>query len=399
MRGRTPKRAVPAVVVGGSLNGLGVVRSLARGGVPVVLVETTRQCPAAWSRHCAFFRVRSLWGAELIDALELLASNLGCRPALILTRDESVLTVSAARARIEPLYRIDLPAEEMVNALADKAAFDALAVRENFPVPRSRTLSRDADLSSLSELAPPIVLKPADKSLVLAGMVERTVRADSIPQAQAAAARMLNHAPSLIAQEWVDGPDTEILFSLFACDRDANLIGIFPGRKLVCSPPSVGTTALCAAAPEVAEELYRHTRYFVERVGYRGLGSLEFKRDTNSGRLIIIEPTVGRTDWQEEIATICGVNLPLRAYNAALGAGVQATCDVSFPPYAWRSERQFAVPMNLVTARTRIVDGYFRWSDPLPAIYYYGHERVAMRVWRRAIRMTRRAFSHPIEAH
>jgi D-aspartate ligase len=399
MRGPTSVRSVPAVVVGGNLNGLGVVRSLARGGVSVVVLESTRRCPAAWSRHCAYVRARSLEGAQLIDALVRLASELDCRPALILTSDESVLAVSAARLQIEPLYRIDLPSPAMVDALADKVGFQSLALREGFPVPRTQTLSGEADLDRIGELEPPVIIKPADKTLVLAGVVERTVCADTIAQARAAAAHMLTRAPSLVVQEWIEGPDTEILFTLFACDGEGKLIGIFPGRKLVCSPPSVGTTAVCAQAPDVAEELYRHTRHFIDRVGYRGLGSLEFKRDIRSGRLLIIEPTVGRTDWQEEIATLCGVNLPLLAYHAALGAPLPASDVTGSAPCAWRSERQFAVPRGLVNSGTRVVDGYFRWLDPLPAAYYYGYERLALRAWRRACRMTRRAFPRIAEAN
>ncbi|MGH8227622.1 MAG: carboxylate--amine ligase [Steroidobacteraceae bacterium] len=393
-------RPVHAVVVGGNLNGLGVVRSLSRGGVPVVVLETTRRCPAAWSRHCVYVRARSLQGAGLIESLVRVAADLDCRPVLILTSDESVLAVSAARAQIEPIYRIDLPAAAMVEALADKVGFHALAEREGFPVPRSRTVSGEADLDRIRELEPPIIVKPADKTLVLAGIVERTVCADSVMQARAAASRMLTRAPSLLVQEWVEGPDTEILFTLFTCDRESNLIGVFPGRKLVCSPPAVGTTAVCVAAPEVAAELYRHTRDFVQRVRYRGLGSLEFKRDSRSGRLLIIEPTVGRTDWQEEIATLCGLNLPLLAYRIALRAAVPPADTVtSFAPHAWRSERQFPVPRALVKSGTRVIGGYFRWLDPLPAAYYYGYERLAMRAWRRAIRLTRRAFPRTVETH
>jgi D-aspartate ligase len=399
MLGQLSKRPVPAVVVGGSLNALGVTRSLSAAGVPVVVLDTTRQCPAAWSRHSTFVRVPGLWGTDLIDALVRLASNLAYRPVLILTRDESVLAISAARQQIEPLYRIDLPSTATVDALADKAEFHALAIREGLPVPRSLTVRGDTDLDQLSELEPPIVLKPADKTLVLAGLVERTVRADSVTQARAAAAQMLSCAPSIIAQEWVDGPDTEILFTLFACDGNGNFRGIFPGRKLVCSPPAVGSTALCVAAPEVAQELCIHTRRFAERVNYRGLGSLEFKRDSRSKELFIIEPTVGRTDWQEEIATLCGVNLPLLAYQGALGEPAPRVSNVSFAPFAWRSERQVSVPLSLTMSGVRVVDGYFRWSDPLPGAYYYGFERLAMGALRRAFRLTRRTLPYAAEAH
>ncbi len=37
---------------------------------------------------------------------------------------------------------------------------------------------------------------------------------------------------------------------------------------------------------------------------YEGLGSLEFKWDAQGRRFLIIEPTVGRTDMQEEIPTL-----------------------------------------------------------------------------------------------
>lgn len=400
MRGPASLRSeVPAVVVGGTLNALGVVRSLARARVPVMVLETTRKCPAAWSRHCTYVHAPNLEGEALIEALVRLASELGCEPVLLLTTDESVLAVSAFRHRIEPLYRIDLPAAAMVQALADKAEFHALAEREGFAIPRGRALSGNADLDRISELEPPLVLKPADKTLVLAGVVDRAVRAETLVQARAAAVQMLARAPSLIVQEWVDGPDTELFFTLFSCGREGELAGIFPGRKLVCSPPAVGSTAVCVAAPEVAEDLCRQTRHFVERVGYRGIGSLEFKRHSRTGRFLIIEPTVGRTDWQEEIATLCGLNIPVLAYRSALGTALPPAGDVAFPRYAWRSDRQFSVPRKTVTAPTRVIDGFFRWSDPLPAVYYYGYERLAMRVWRRTIRLTRKTFAHTVRAH
>lgn len=380
---------VPAVVVGGNLNGLGVVRSLSRGRIPVVVLDTTRQCPAAWSRYCVFRRASHLDGEMLIDALVRLASDLACRPVLILTSEESVLTVSAFRQRIEPLYRIDLPPAAMVTALADKTLFHTLAEERGFAVPRSRTVKAASDLDSIGELTPPLILKPADKTLVLAGRAERVVVAASRSQARAAAAQMLTCAPALIVQEWVAGPDTEIFFSLFTCDREARLVGFFPGRKLVCSPPAVGSTAMCVAAPEVAEELRRDTLQFVRSVGYRGIGSLEFKRDSRTARLLIIEPTVGRTDWQEEIATLCGVNLPLLTYWTAMGAVPPPIAGSGHTPVTWRADREVPIPRELIAPRTRVVDGHFRWSDPLPAAYYYGYERLAVRGWRGIIRVLR----------
>ena len=370
---------MPAVVVGGTLNALGVVRSLSRGGMKIYLLETTRQCAAGWSRHCSYVPTAEPDGSILVEALVGLAARIGCRPVLILTSDQSVNCVSEHRAEIEPLYRISMPPRAVVRALADKISFQALAEREGLAVPRGACVAEARDIERLETLQPPLVLKPADKTLVLKGIVERAVRAETRAGARRVAARMLARAPGIIVQEWVDGPDTEIFFTLFSCDREGKPLGMFAGRKLVCEPPALGTTAVCVAAPEVADELVALTLQFIARVGYRGLGSLEFKRDARTGRFLIIEPTVGRTDWQEEIATLCGVNLPLMTYFSELGEHCAAVSGAS-RPIAWRSSAGYRAPL---ASGTRTFDGFFRWSDPLPAVYYYGYERLLMRLCRK----------------
>jgi D-aspartate ligase len=373
---------VPAVVVGGTLNALGVVRSLARGQMPIYLLETTRQCAAGWSRHCSHVPVATLDGRVLIDKLCDLARRLECRPVLILTSDESVNCISASRSEIQAHYRISLPPQEMVSSLADKTLFQAFAESEGFAVPRSACVSDPASLERIHSLNPPLIIKPADKTFVLRGLAERAVRSESVAQAYEAARKMLDQVPQIIVQEWIDGPDTELFFTLFSCDRSGRLIGSFTGRKLLCSPPEIGSTALCVAAPEVAEQLLVTTKQFIERVGYCGLGSLEFKRDQRDGRFLIIEPTVGRSDWQEEIATLCGVNLPLRTYRSELEADI-GTDDAVAVPAAWRESAEFRTSP---APRMHVADGFFRWSDPMPALYYYGYERGLLRVWRRAVR-------------
>jgi hypothetical protein len=155
----------------------------------------------------------------------------------------------------------------------------------------------------------------------------------------------------------------------------------------------IGTTAVCVAAPEAAAELTSQTQTFIERVGYRGLGSLEFKRDGRTGQFVIVEPTVGRTDWQEEIATLCGINLPLLTYRAEIGLPNLATASLAHASAAWRASLGFRPPLGFLGKKTKLVDGFMRWSDPLPAIYHYAYDRGVRRVWRRV----KRAVSRPAE--
>ena len=351
--------------------------------MPIYLLETTRQCAAGWSKHCSYVPVPALDGRALIDTLCELASRLDCRPVLILTSDESVNYISANRSEIQAHYRISLPPQEMVSSLADKTLFQAFAEAEGFAVPRSACVTDLASLESIHSLNPPLIIKPADKTFVLRGLAERAIRTESVAEAYEAARKMLARVPQIIVQEWIDGPDTELFFTLFSCDRNGRLIGSLTGRKLLCSPPGIGSTALCVAAPEVTEQLLATTMQFVDRSGYRGLGSLEFKRDQRDGRFLIIEPTVGRTDWQEEIATLCGVNLPLRTYRSELETDI-GTDDAVAVPAAWRESAEFRTSP---APSMHVVDGFFRWTDPMPALFYYAYERGLLRAWRRAARI------------
>jgi D-aspartate ligase len=361
----------PAVVVGGTLNSLGVVRSLARAGIPTYLACDTRFCPAGLSRHCTLLRVPDLEGRGLVDGLLSITGRIGEKAVLILSSDLQVIAVSRARAALEAHYFLALPTETMVDVLIDKAKFQAYAEEIGLRVPRAVVLDQGHDEQALDVLSMPVVLKPVDRALVLAG-VERTTRADTCAEARAVARRMRCAASSVVVQEWIDGDDDDIYFTLFVCDGQARIVALFTGRKMMCDPPRVGNTALCVAATEEHQALAAQSQAFVTHSHYHGIGGLEFKRHRRTGQFVVVEPTVGRTDWQEEIATLCGVNIPAIAYRTALGEPVESVGAID-PAVAWRASIRYRAGACALRPGTRIVDGYFRRADPLPGVYSVAH--------------------------
>jgi D-aspartate ligase len=356
----------PVVVVGGVLTALGVVRSLASAGIPVYLACDTRFCPAGLSRQCTLLRMPDLEGQGLVDGLLSVAGRVGEKAVLILSSDVQVLAVSQARAALEAHYFLALPTETMVDVLMDKARFQAYAEAIGLPVPRAVVLDEGNDEQALEVLSMPVVVKPADHELAPA---ERTTRADTVAGARAVARRMRRAASSVVVQEWIDGDDDDIYFTLFVCDRQARIVALFTGRKMICDPPLVGSTALCvAAATEQHQTLAAQTQAFVIDAHYRGIGGLEFKRDRRTGQFVVVEPTVGRADWQEEIATLCGINIPAIAYRTALGEPVASVGAIDHT-VAWRASFRHRPRAGALPPGTRFVDGYFRRTDPLPGVY------------------------------
>ena len=359
-----------AVVVGGELNGLGVVRSLAAGGVPVVVVETSAEKAAVWSRHAKTCLVPSFEGREFVDCLIRLAAGFPDRPVLLLTDEFAVHSASQYRDLLVPYYRLRLPDHDMVRLLSDKARFQAFAEANAFPVPRTATLDSMEDLERLANLRYPAVIKPNDKRTVLAGAAERAQRVASLREAIAACGRMLRQPGGIVVQEWIEGPECSIYFTLFYRGRGGLPVSLFTGRKLLCFPRDIGSTAVCMAAPQARQHLEAMTMAFADRAGFQGLGSMEYKWDEARAEFVMIEPTVGRTDWQEEIATLCGVNIPLAAYRHELGLP-QAAASTPDPCVAWQASYAQRLPRAHLPPNTRVHNGYWRLSDPLPAWSYY----------------------------
>jgi predicted ATP-grasp superfamily ATP-dependent carboligase len=368
-------------VVGGSVAGLGVVRSLSKTSASIVVFDTSRFNAALWSRHCKGRVIASLSGVRLIDELKTAGSSFAQRPLLILTQDATVEAVSAWREELEPYYRLLLPPPDIVDLFNDKGKFHDFATRENFSVPESVVVRGFEDLIRIEALRLPLIVKPARKSVLQDSGLDRAARFERLEDAMAHCRALMKFDAHAIVQEWVDGPDDEIFFCLFFCDPSGQPLLFFTGRKLSAFPAGVGSTATCIAAPEAHAQLKALTVRLTSMTRYAGIGGLEFKRDARTREFMIIEPTVGRTDWQEEIATLSGANIPAAAWMYAMGQSI-ASVDTGSVGLAWRTSLKHRSPASLREADVRIVDGYWRADDPVPGLIFYGIEPVRRMIHR-----------------
>ena len=359
-----------AVVVGSGLNALGIVRSLALAQIPVLLLYSERDA-AIHTRHAKKRLIENTAGDALICALRAVGQQFQERLVLFLTEEKSVATVSERREEILPYFFITLPEREQLAALMHKQGFQNLAYRSGGRVPQAVQLRGEADLAALVTLRFPCVLKPAVKDYVY-GMLFK--KAYVVQSADEAAARFREIAPvlaDLIVQEWIEGSDSDIYFCLQYIGADGKTVTSFTGRKIRSWPPRVGGTASCTSAPEHHRELTAMTELFFRQVGFVGMGSMEYKRDTRDERFYMIEPTVGRTDFQEEVATINGTNIPLAAYCHELGLDLPCITVVS-TPRIWRepiTDRWSAeLQPEILLPNGMTVNAYWRLDDAMPWI-------------------------------
>jgi D-aspartate ligase len=87
---------VPAVVIGGELNGLGVCRSLAAGGMPIWVVARKRSNPALWSSYAHPVLTDVLRGLALSATCAIFRG--GSASGLSRSSPKSMLTISEHQA-------------------------------------------------------------------------------------------------------------------------------------------------------------------------------------------------------------------------------------------------------------------------------------------------------------
>ncbi len=367
----------PAVVLGAGANGLGVARSLARAKVPVWLLDSDARRPEMRTRAANPVMVRSLHGDALVEELVRVAAARfpSLRPVLFLTQEESVRTVSRHRDQLSALYRFSLPTIEMVDTLQHKEGFQRLAEQLDSSIPPLVHVRALADLPAIENLRYPVAIKPGERNSEYSSQFKKAYRADSAEDAAELIRRVLTVMSDVVVQEWIEGPDSNIYFCLQYLDKRGQIAESFTGRKIRSWPPQVGGTASCVAAPEVHEELSAMTTQFFQAAGVIGMASMEYKRDSRSGEFRMVEPTVGRTDYQEEVATLNGINLPYAAWCSELDLPFAVTA-MRERPVVWRVRSE---DVQSATAQGQsikhgyprgghVADALWRWSDPMPSV-------------------------------
>jgi D-aspartate ligase len=365
----------PAVVLGGDTAALGVVRSLGSSGIPVTVVYKVARCPPMYSRYAHAFVVSAMSGPALVDGLLALRTRLEVRPVLLLTNEESVHTISKHRERLEEGFRIRLPEHHTVCELLHKSSFQRFAEQHGFPVPRAIMVHEAKDLGDLAGIRFPAVIKPGAKEYI-GEKTPRACRVSSREQAEAICREILPTTPDLIVQEWIEGAEDDVYFCLQYRGEGGITVSSFTGRKLRCWPPQTGSTASCMAAPELEPVLEPLTTAFFDKARFVGMCSMEFKRDRRTGGFVMVEPTVCRTDWQEEVASLHGVNIPLAAYRYELGLPALSVERASHPliwrdpPGYWRSVIARRSFRDQAPPGARVKSACWRLEDPVPMACY-----------------------------
>ena len=375
----------PAIVLGLSPTGLHIVRAIAATGAEVVGVAEGLQAGRA-SRALAGIIDDTGDDAALLDNLLAQAaawrSREMPRAVLIPSSDRHVEFIAAHSARLaehfafQPSYSDGLALKIMA-----KDSFAELCRDAGIATPQTVEATRESLSKAPPTLPFPWMIKPAEIHRIkgeMSGQKGWTVRD------RAELARVVglipDHAGTLLVQEIVPGPESEIALTCCYVDVDGNFRQMFTARKLRQFPPGFGSASLVQSCPD--DEAEHLTRKLLSHIGYRGIAAAEFKRDPASGILKIIEVNVRPSLWFS-LSQEAGRPVVEEAYRAMAGLppltqapqkngvrwryGLKDMYSAAF----YKAKSDFILPapaLDAVGPARRIVSPVFSASDIGPSL-------------------------------
>ncbi len=375
----SPEGALPVIALGGYITVLGAIRCLGSEGIRAYCVTPVEPFIA----HSRYYHEipgpegRLLHPAELPAFLERLPLP---RAVLLPCADDWVLAVAQLPSELSHRFPSSAPSVSVLEQFLDKAKLEQLLDRFEVQRPQTRALPtreslREADWDSGTSW----FLKPVDSQSFRRRFGVKAFRVASLEDAEARWDEIHTEGLEMVLQEYVAGPASNHFFVDGFVDQNGEIRALFARRRLRIHPPDFGDSSALVSVPleEVAPAVSA-CRRLLDGVGFRGIFSVEFKRDAKDGAFKLIE--VNTRAWANVgFAQSCGVNTPLMAYRDALGLPVESVQEYAIGRRFCFFPADFSACLRLrrsgELSLTRWIRSWinaeasvFRWSDPLPGV-------------------------------
>ena len=385
------RRMAPAIILaceGIDIAALNVTRALGEHGVPIIIISESKHSASAHSKYCIDHWVVPNFSADpagVARALNAIGEKYRTAMPVFPTADPDLFALTELGNNLGPYVKSTLGDSNINHSLMDKNKFDALAIEYGLPVPRTWLPYNQTDIAQIAREARfPLIAKPpytfnSRPALQKAFLGKKAVLLRDAEALIEFCRPLGNDAIGVIIQTYVAGPDDHHYVVDIYVNHNLETKATFTGRKLRIFPAGAGFGCFIEAVKE--PELEQHTAEYLQRIGFRGIANVDYKRDMNSGEFFMFEVNARSSHWSI-FSTRCGINLPWLAYCDTLGLECgnipqrqysRFFLDISHDlraarQYAKQGELKLRDYLSSIFQRNLVYQG-FSIRDPRPTLY------------------------------
>lgn len=378
-------------MIGGHINGLGLVRALAAGGVPAAVICTESHDMAHRSNAVVGWARAPHLGAQPEQLTEVMAQRARewAGWALLPSNDDALLAVEHARAALGGRHPLGVPAAGIIPQALDKRFMRDLATRTGLSLPAHYGAAL-ADNPLLDELQYPVVVKPRRSQPFGRLFGRKLFIVHDRAALDIAIGKVERMSIPCTLDEWIPGGDDQLITVAVYLARDGAVTPAVCYRKLRQGPPFSGVARVAelpppAFLPERDRRLLQDgVVELLRAIGFQGPAAAEFKRDARTGAWRFIEVNIrsvlpnrllraGGFDtamlWYTELTT---GRVPQVQPTAWPGVWVNLHADLLYTvarrrddPIPWR---RFVAPY-----RRPVIDAVWSARDPRPVLTQWAY--------------------------
>jgi predicted ATP-grasp superfamily ATP-dependent carboligase len=362
-------------------NGLGVIRSLGREGIPVIAVDSRRSAPGLHSRHArpVVLPDPATHPEELLDGLLRTGRELEEKGILFPCSDAFVLFVSRYRQELGDHFEFCIPSQKVLEGMVNKRMQYDEAVRIGTPIAKTFYPSSMEEVRSIRDsLDYPAFIKPYYSHLWYPVFGNKGFKVESPRELEERYSKIFPTGLEALVQSIIQGPNTNHIKVCAYYNHAGERKAMFLTRKMRQNPAEFGVGTIMESFHDDA--LAKIGLKFFEGIGYRGIGSIELKLDDRDGNFKMIE--LNPRLWaQNSQPTYAGINFPLIMYRDLTGAPIPASeyrdgvrwMDTleDARSFWWYRQRGRTTFSELARSWLNIdCHAHFAWDDPMPAFVH-----------------------------
>jgi predicted ATP-grasp superfamily ATP-dependent carboligase len=371
-----------AIVLGGDVNGIAVIRSLGRLGVRCgALLSPLRADHARHSRYLTCSRVvpADASDSQLTSGIDSVASQLDGAPCVLIpTTDRFSQFLGRNREALAKQYHVCNPAQTLCDTFLDKWQTAELCRSNDLLIPPTFCPSTDAELAEIArDLRYPAIVKPRHTFGTSFPGKNAVIENENDLIGFLAGSALLGHC---VIQQVIRSGDGDIIVTATYSGSSGTVEAIYSGRKLRQYLPDYGAT--CFGISERHLALEEGTRAFLDNIRYQGFAALEFARSRDDGKAYFLELNT-RTYYHNQLFADAGVDLTQVAYLSTTGNHdkIKFALRSQREGLIWLDFRRDYQSMRLKRKQGRITAfGWMRsllsarsfacwnWRDPVPFV-------------------------------
>jgi len=307
-------KEIGAVITGGDFQALGVLRTLAKKNIPVILIDNEHGISKYSKYKKKYFKSPSLSEPEpYINFLIDLAKKENIQGWIIFPNsDKAVYVLSKYKYILEEYYRIPSPDWEVIQHVYIKKNTYQLAEKNGIPIPKTFYPSNLEELLELN-LQFPMVIKPSIRDNFYSKVKTKAFRINNKEDLVKIYQRVSSiiDPSEILVQEFISGGPNQ-LYSCCPFFKNGKIITSITARRSRQHPMDFGHASTFVELVDIPE-IPKIAEKFLNLIGYYGFGEVEFMYDIHNGQYKLIEVNPRVWGWHT-IAIAAGADFPYFLY-------------------------------------------------------------------------------------